>query len=69
MCRLKPDIPGAEPMSATNTPLIMFTIFYIVYIITRQLKPDIPGAELAITSNEAFFLPERPKRVIVVGGG
>ncbi|VXD00748.1 Glutathione reductase [Pseudomonas sp. 8Z] len=31
--------------------------------------PDIPGRELAISSNEAFFLPEMPKRVLVVGGG
>jgi glutathione reductase (NADPH) len=31
--------------------------------------PDIPGRELAIGSNEAFFLPELPKRVLVVGGG
>ncbi len=31
--------------------------------------PDIPGAELAITSNEAFFLDDLPKRVTVIGGG
>ncbi len=31
--------------------------------------PDIPGKELAITSNEAFYLPALPKRVLVVGGG
>lgn len=31
--------------------------------------PDIPGKELAITSNEAFFLKQLPKRVLVVGGG
>ena len=31
--------------------------------------PDIPGREHAITSNEAFFLPQLPKRIIVVGGG
>ena len=31
--------------------------------------PDIPGAEHAITSNQAFFLPALPKRVLVVGGG
>jgi glutathione reductase (NADPH) len=31
--------------------------------------PDIPGKELAITSNEAFHLPEMPKRVLIVGGG
>ncbi len=31
--------------------------------------PDIPGRELAITSNEAFFLPELPASIVVVGGG
>ena len=31
--------------------------------------PELPGIEHAITSNEAFFLPELPKRVVVVGGG
>lgn len=32
-------------------------------------KPEIQGAEHAITSNEAFFLEQLPKRVLVVGGG
>ena len=32
-------------------------------------KPEIPGVEHAITSNEAFFLEQLPKRVLVVGGG
>jgi glutathione reductase (NADPH) len=32
-------------------------------------KPDIPGIEHAITSNEIFYLEERPKRMVVVGGG
>ena len=31
--------------------------------------PEIPGHEHAISSNEAFFLKELPKRVLVVGGG
>ncbi|MFS0827558.1 glutathione-disulfide reductase [Pseudomonas phoenicis] len=31
--------------------------------------PDIPGKELAITSNEAFYLKQLPKRMLVVGGG
>ncbi|MDH4094244.1 MAG: glutathione-disulfide reductase [Betaproteobacteria bacterium] len=31
--------------------------------------PQIPGRELAITSNEAFFLEELPRRALVVGGG
>ncbi len=31
--------------------------------------PSIPGGELAISSNEAFFLPQFPARVVIVGGG
>ncbi len=30
---------------------------------------DVPGIEHAITSEEAFHLPELPKRIMVVGGG
>ena len=33
-------------------------------------KPkEVQGIEHAITSNEVFYLPERPNRVLVVGGG
>jgi len=31
--------------------------------------PSIPGGELAVTSDEAFFLPQFPARVLLVGGG
>ena len=31
--------------------------------------PDFPGIELAITSNEAFDLPQLPKRIVIIGGG
>lgn len=31
--------------------------------------PSIPGIEHAITSNEAFHLPQLPRRILVVGGG
>lgn len=31
--------------------------------------PDIPGGEHAITSNEALELRERPRRILIVGGG
>ncbi|MCP5059399.1 MAG: glutathione-disulfide reductase [bacterium] len=31
--------------------------------------PDIPGIEHAISSNEAFYLEELPKRAAIVGGG
>lgn len=30
---------------------------------------ELPGVELAITSNEAFHLPELPKRIVIAGGG
>ena len=33
------------------------------------VKPEVPGAEHAITSNEAFELPELPARILIVGGG
>jgi glutathione reductase (NADPH) len=35
----------------------------------RPWKPDGPGAEYAICSNEAFHLPELPRRVALIGGG
>lgn len=31
--------------------------------------PDFPGSEHAITSNDAFFLNELPKSIVIVGGG
>ncbi len=31
--------------------------------------PPVPGAEFAISSNEAFYLEQLPRRVLVVGGG
>ena len=34
-----------------------------------RLPDDVPGAELAITSDEAFHLPELPKSILIVGGG
>ncbi len=32
-------------------------------------RPELPGAELGIVSDDAFYLPERPKRVAIIGGG
>ena len=34
-----------------------------------HLGPNIPGLEHAISSNEAFHLPELPRRIVVQGGG
>jgi glutathione reductase (NADPH) len=35
----------------------------------RPSLPNVPGIEHAITSEEAFHLPELPKRMVIVGGG
>jgi glutathione reductase (NADPH) len=36
----------------------------------RPVMPkDVPGIEHCISSNEAFHLPELPKRIVIVGGG
>ncbi|MFN4266877.1 MAG: glutathione-disulfide reductase [Aquabacterium sp.] len=35
----------------------------------KAFLPTLPGIEHAITSNEAFDLPELPRRVLIVGGG
>jgi glutathione reductase (NADPH) len=35
----------------------------------RPTLPDVPGIEHVITSEEAFQLPQLPKRILVVGGG
>ena len=34
-----------------------------------HMGPSIPGIEHAISSNEAFHLPELPRRIVVQGGG
>lgn len=36
---------------------------------SRPRLPEISGGELAITSDQAFFLDELPRRVLIVGGG
>jgi len=35
----------------------------------RPVLPDEPGFDLGITSNEAFYLSDLPRRVVVAGGG
>jgi glutathione reductase (NADPH) len=35
----------------------------------RPWRPSIPGAGLAIVSDDAFHLPNLPKRTVIVGGG
>jgi glutathione reductase (NADPH) len=43
--------------------------YILVAVGSWPMVPRFPGSEYAITSNEAFYLPSLPERVIVVGGG
>jgi glutathione reductase (NADPH) len=43
--------------------------YILVAVGSWPVVPKIPGAEHAITSNEAFYLPELPRKAIIVGGG
>ncbi|MEM9073940.1 MAG: glutathione-disulfide reductase [Myxococcota bacterium] len=35
----------------------------------KPWAPEIPGHELGTTSNDMFFLPKLPKRIVIAGGG
>jgi glutathione reductase (NADPH) len=43
--------------------------YILVAVGSWPVVPKFPGSEYAITSNEAFYLPAFPERVIIVGGG
>ena len=43
--------------------------YILVAVGSWPVVPAIPGVEHAITSNEAFYLPKLPRKVIIVGGG
>ena len=43
--------------------------YILVAVGSWPVVPQFPGSEHAITSNEAFYLPSLPRRVMIVGGG
>lgn len=43
--------------------------YVLIAVGGRPFVPEIPGCELGFTSDEAFYLDELPRRVLVVGGG
>ncbi|MGQ3113426.1 MAG: FAD-dependent oxidoreductase, partial [Brevundimonas sp.] len=57
------DKSGAESRQITAEKILIATG-------GRPWKPEsLPGIEHAITSEEAFHLPELPKRILIAGGG
>jgi glutathione reductase (NADPH) len=51
---------GEQPISADR---------FLIATGGHPYVPDIPGADLGITSDEAFHLPQLPKRLAIIGGG
>lgn len=43
--------------------------YILIAVGSWPMVPKFPGSEYAITSNEAFYLPSLPSKVIIVGGG
>ncbi len=41
----------------------------VVAVGGHPVRPDIPGAALGIVSDDAFYLPSMPRRIVIVGGG
>ncbi len=41
----------------------------VIAVGARPLAPEFPGAEHCIVSDDAFFLKDRPKRLVLLGGG
>jgi glutathione reductase (NADPH) len=41
----------------------------LIAVGARPVVPNFPGSELGITSNEAFHLPDLPKRIVIAGAG
>jgi glutathione reductase (NADPH) len=43
--------------------------YILIAVGSWPMVPKFPGSQYAITSNEAFYLPSLPRKVIIVGGG
>lgn len=58
-----------SPLAPDEQPFTVKAKHIVIATGSTPVKPDIPGAEFAITSDEAFHLPTRPQRVVIVGSG
>jgi len=64
---------GKAMLTGPHSVVINGTTYTAEHILiatgAQPVLPDIPGAHYAITSNEAFHLPQLPEKMIIVGGG
>ncbi len=54
---------------AAGTEKILSAEKILIAVGGTPVKPTCVGAEQGITSDQAFYLPERPQRIAIVGGG
>lgn len=60
---------SANTIGLLNTNEVIEAKHILIATGGKPNLPDIVGIEHAITSNEAFDLPEFPKRIVIAGGG
>jgi len=62
-------VTGPNSVRLVNGNRELQAKFILIATGGTPLIPQIPGAELAITSNEAFDLPQLPRSILIQGGG
>jgi glutathione reductase (NADPH) len=62
-------IEDAHSLRLSNGRIVTAKTILVATGSTPTQGPEIPGIEHVISSNEAFHLPELPKRVVIQGGG
>lgn len=60
---------GPSPLAPNMPPQRVKAKKIVIATGSAPSRPEIAGADLAITSDEVFSLPERPRRVAIIGGG
>ena len=61
------ELTGPHSIRAGSTSIKARNI--LVATGSWPIVPPFPGSDLAVTSNEAFYLPEFPRRALIIGGG
>jgi glutathione reductase (NADPH) len=58
-----------DPHTVTIDGRRLTARYVLLAVGSWPVVPKFPGSEYAITSNETFYLPALPERVVIVGGG
>ncbi len=66
---LRATIEGPHEVRLSDGRLVTAKYILVATGSTAYVDPALHGREFAITSNEAFHLPELPRSIVIVGGG